>query len=345
MEINEYGVMPYPIPEDTTGITARVTAVHKERYALVCKYGETYGRLKTKEYYGGEALFPTVGDFVVINYLTSGDSQIIATLPRKTFFSRRDPTPGRGEQAVAANFDYVFILQSMNRDFNVKRLERYLTISWQSGATPVVILTKADLATNHEEYVQSARTVAAGVDIHAISAHTGYGMEQLDPYLEPGKTIVFLGSSGVGKSSLVNALAGEEVMAVNGIREEDSKGRHTTTHRQLLRLKNGVLVIDTPGMRQLGMWDVSEGLGEAFADVEQFLGKCRFRDCAHESEPGCAIKAAIESGELSPERWKSYRNLKKEAKHAYAKEEFLRRQRERSRSIKKYEKNRRKETW
>ncbi len=345
MKINEYGFTPDMMSENAGGIPARITAVHKERYALVCEYGETYARLKTKEYYGGEEAFPTVGDFVRINYLPNGDSQIIATLPRRTFFSRKDPDKGRGEQAVAANFDYVFILQSLNQDFNVKRLERYLTIGWQSGATPVVILTKADLISEYEVYVDAVRSVAAGVKVHVVSARTGYGLDELEEYLNPGKTIVFLGSSGVGKSSLVNALAGEELMAVNGIRVDDSKGRHTTTHRQLLRMKNGAMIIDTPGMRQLGMWDVSEGLGEAFSDVEQFLGRCRFRDCTHESEPGCAIKAAIESGELSPERWKSYCSLKKEAKYSDNKAEFLRRKQERNKGIKKYEKSRRKEIW
>ena len=206
--------------------------------------------LKTKEYYEGDQLFPTTGDYVLIDYNPSGDSRIVETLPRKTFFSRRNPTPGRGEQAVAANFDYVFIMQSLNMDFNPKRLERYLTLGWQSGATPVILLTKADLVEDYWEYLTQVERVASGVNTHVVSAHTGYGLERLNAYLQPGKTVVFLGSSGVGKSSLVNALAEEEIMTVNGIREDDSKGRHTTTHRQLIRLKSGVIIIDTPGMRE-----------------------------------------------------------------------------------------------
>lgn len=322
--------------EEGRGLPARVTAVHKDRFTLVCQYGETYGRLKTKEYYGGDEVFPTVGDFVLIEYIPSGDSRILKTLPRRTFFSRRDPSPGRGEQAVAANFDYVFIMQSLNQDFNAKRLERYLTLAWQSGAVPVVILTKADLVEEKTEYLCAARRIAAGVDVHAISARTGEGMEELAAYVTAGKTVVFLGSSGVGKSSLVNALAGEEIMAVKEIREDDSKGRHTTTHRQLIRLQNGAMIIDTPGMRELGMWDVSEGLGGAFGDVEQFLGKCRFSDCKHRTEPGCAILEAIESGLLSQERWDSYRKLRSEARYTDNRTAFLLRKQQKNKEIAKY---------
>ena len=340
MNIEDYGIVPNC--EHLPGIPARVTAVHKERYEIVCQHGITHARLKTKEYYVDTQDFPTTGDFVMIHYIDNGDSQIIATLPRRTFFSRREPGPVPRDQAVAANFDYVFIMQSLNLDFNPKRLERYLTLAWQSGATPVILLTKADLVEDYWDYLTQVDRVAAGVNIHVVSAHTGYGLPRLNAYLQPGKTVVFLGSSGVGKSSLVNALAREEIMAVSAIREDDSKGRHTTTHRQLIRLQSGVMIIDTPGMRELGMWDVSEGLDQAFADVESYLGKCRFSDCKHEREPGCAIRAAIEAGQLDISRWESYQKLSEEA---VDKAEMLRRKSEWSKGVAKFTRQRNKEIW
>jgi ribosome biogenesis GTPase len=332
--MKKYGFDESRSIEDFSGATlARVSAVHRERYGLICEFGECYGRLKTKEYYQDGESFPTAGDFVLIDYNPSGESRIRKTLPRKTFFSRRDPTPGRGEQIVAANFDYVFLMQSLNHDFNLKRLERYLTLAWQSGAVPVVVLTKLDLVEDAYEQIKAVGDVAFGVDIIALSAHTGEGMNAIERYVQPGKTLVFLGSSGVGKSSLVNALAGEEVMDVNGIREDDSKGRHTTTHRQMLMMKNGAMIIDTPGMRELGMWDVTEGLGEAFTDVEMFLGQCRFSDCSHRTEPGCAIHKAIENGELSQARWESYCRLEREARYSANKEGLRRRKEDKFKKI------------
>ena len=340
MNINDYGTVPDF--QNLPGIPARVTAVHKERYEIVCAHGITHARLKTKEYYVDTQDFPTTGDFVMIHYIDNGDSLITATLPRRTLFSRREPGPVPKDQAVAANFDYVFIMQSLNQDFNPKRLERYLTLAWQSGATPVILLTKADLAEDDWDYLMQVERVAAGVNVHVVSAHTGQGLARLNAYLQPGNTVVFLGSSGVGKSSLVNTLAGEEIMAVKGIREDDSKGRHTTTHRQLIRLKSGVMIIDTPGMRELGMWDVSEGLGDAFSDVEAYIGKCRFSDCRHEKEPGCAIKAAISAGALDMARWESYQKLREEA---VDRDEMMRRKNEWAKGVAKFSKQRKKVVW
>lgn len=345
MDLKEYGYRPEMYPEITEaqGIPARVTAVHKERYELICEYGEIYGRLKAKEYFSereeGEE-FPVTGDFVRILYNPGGDSRIVQTLPRTTFFSRRDPDVGRGEQAMVANFDYVFIMQSLNHDFNLRRLERYLTLTWQSGAEPVMVLTKADLVENAAPYIDEIKKTAPEVQVHPVSSHTGAGLEKLAEYLQPGKTVCFLGSSGVGKSSLVNALAGEEIMNVNGIREADSKGRHTTTHRQLIRLNCGAMIIDTPGMRELGMWDVSDGLGEAFADVEQFLGRCRFADCRHGSEPGCAVRQAINDGQLLQERWDSYRKLRSEAKYCDDRDSFIRQKQQRNKNLAKQSRQR-----
>lgn len=330
-DLADYGFIPTMMPEGVSAVPARITAVHKERYEIICEYGQTFGRLKSSIYYGdGYESFPTVGDFVLIQYNFSGDSQIIKTLERKSKFARNDFSGHAAgfvktvkEQLVAANFDYVFIMASLNRDFNLKRIERYLTLAWQSGAIPVVVLTKADLTEDFTENVRAVEKIAPGVGVYAVSAKTGYGIDKLSGYLKPRKTIVFLGSSGVGKSSLVNALAGEEIMAVNEIREDDSRGRHTTTHRQLIKLPNGVIVIDTPGMRELGMWDVNTGIDEAFTDVKNYLGKCRFSDCRHKTEPGCAIKEAIANGELSKERWNSYQQIMRETKFVENKSGFL----------------------
>ena len=346
VNLRDYGFIPEMLPQDISGIPARITAVHKERYEIVCEYGETFASLKAGVYYNDRLeSFPTTGDFVLIQYNPSGISLIIKTLARKSKFSRNDFS-GHAvgyvktvlEQVVAANFDYVFIMASLNKDFNISRIERYLTLSWQSGALPVVVLTKADLVDDFTEQVDMVKKIALGVDVFVVSAKTGFGIDNLSSYLKPGRTIVFLGSSGVGKSSLVNTLAGKEIMKVNEIREDDSKGRHTTTHRQLIKLNNGVMIIDTPGMRELGLWNVTEGLGETFSDVEAFFGKCKFSNCSHLSEPGCAIKAAIENGDLALERWNSYLKLKKETGFCEDKAEYIRKKTEWCKSIAKYSK-------
>ena len=340
MNIYDYGIVPNT--QNLPGIPARVTAVHKERYEIVCEHGTTHARLKTKEYYVDTQDFPTTGDFVMINYISNGDSQIIATLPRKTFFSRREPGPIPRDQAVAANFDYVFILQSLNMDFNPKRLERYLTLAWQSRATPVILLTKADLVEDYWDYLTQVERVVAGVNTHVVSAHTGYGLPRLNAYLQPGKTVVFLGSSGVGKSSLVNALAGEEIMTVSAIREDDSKGRHTTTHRQLIRLKTGVMIIDTPGMRELGMWDSAAGIDRTFSDIEELAAQCKFSNCSHSGEKGCAVCAAIENGLISADRLISYNKLRAELSYSEDSEGYLAAKQRKFKEIAKYNRSNRK---
>ena len=343
MNIYDYGFNDELTAENRNGIPARIVSVHKGRFGIVSDYGEGYAQLKSREYYYEGENFPTVGDFVLIDYIENGDSRITATLPRRTFFSRRDPDVGRGEQVIAANFDTVFIMQSLNDNFNPKRMERYLTAVRQSGAEPVVILTKADLTDDYLPYIIETSRVAEGVETHIVSSLTGCGMEYLSKYLQKGKTLVFLGSSGVGKSSLINALAGEKIMDVSGIRESDSRGRHTTTHRELVMLQCGAMVIDTPGMRELGMWDVSEGLGQAFADIEKFAAMCRFRDCRHENEPGCAVRAAIESGELDESRLESYNKLKTEAKYSDDKESYRRQKEQWAKSISVYSRKIKKE--
>ena len=306
-------------------VRAQVSAVHRDLFKVICEYGERDANLKSSIYFNEVQLetFPTVGDFVEIEYNDNGPSRIIKTLERKTYFSRKDPDPNRGEQAVAANFDYVCIVTSMNHDFNLRRMERYLTVAWESGAQPIIVLTKADLTEHMEDYVSQLEYTAIGVQIIPVSSKTGYGLDELRPYVGEGKTVVFMGSSGVGKSTLINALAGCEIMDTGEIREDDSRGRHTTTHRQLIELPTGARVIDTPGMRELGMWDVSEGLSEAFGDIEELVCGCKFSDCTHKNEPGCKINEALIEGTLSPERWKRYLTLKKESQYAQKKQALL----------------------
>lgn len=302
-------------------IPARIVEVHRELYKIITESGENSARLKGSLFYNGEQnnVYPAVGDFVLVKENHNGEDIIYKVLQRKSKFSRIDSFYEK-EQVVATNFDYVFIMTSLNHDFNIKRVERYLTAAWQSGAVPVIILTKSDLCSDHGYYRDQLQRAATGVPIFAVSSFTGEGIVELQNYINPTQTIVFLGSSGVGKSSLVNAISGEEIMKVNDIREDDSKGRHTTTHRQLIMLQNGTMIIDTPGMRELGMWDVSKGINAAFDDIEELAVSCKFRDCSHNAEPGCRVKEALENGELSIERWENYVKLKKEAKFAESKE-------------------------
>ena len=292
-----------------------ITAVHRDRYEVEVNKEQIYAKLKTGVYYSDKYAedFPTVGDEVELEYNTLGDSLITATMERKTCFTRKDPDDGQGEQTIAANFDYVFIMMSLNHDFNLKKLERYLTVAWQSGAQPVVVLTKADLAEDVSEKVQLAQSSTIGADVCAVSVVTGQGMEALSKYLQPGKVIVFLGSSGVGKSTFTNFLAGGEVMQTNGIREDDSRGHHTTTYRQMVALSSGVRIIDTPGMRELGMWTVEDGIEQSFSDIGELVSRCRFGNCSHGNEPGCAVREALENGTLQESRWFNYLKLQKES--------------------------------
>ena len=344
IDLKTFGYIENEKPPDGL-FPARITAVHRERYELICneninlkastQENTQHGRLKASVYYGREPqIFPTVGDFVFISPVEGGDCQIVKTLPRRTYFARLDPDPNGGtQQAVAANFDYVFIMSSLNKDFNVKRIERYIVQTRQSGAIPIVILTKADLTPDTTDAMAQVFDIADGVDVIPVSVVSETGLGRLEQYLTPEKTVVFLGMSGVGKSSLLNKLVGQAVMDVKTIREDDSRGRHTTTHRQLIVLPSGAMVIDTPGMRSLGMWEADDGLSETFADIEALIGACRFSDCKHETEPGCAVLVAIENGELSESRFDSYRALQRESAYAVRKAEFLKIKSERNKEI------------
>jgi len=304
-------------------ISGRVTQVHRDQYIVATSQDEVRAVAKGTLFHNAavRADFPCVGDYVELKYSPSGVSQIAAVLPRRTKFSRANFS-GKGagfvknvlEQVVCANFDYVFIISSLNQDFNVERILRYLTQARQSGGEPVVILTKADLCEGHEDFVQQIVQNAPNVGVHAVSAHTGFGLDGLAKYLQPEKTVVFLGMSGVGKSSLLNALMDAEVMAVSGIRESDSRGRHTTTHRQLFALPSGAYIIDTPGMRELGLLEAGDGIAEEFEDVEELFDRCKFRSCTHRAEPGCAVLAAIAEGILAKDRWRRYQKQLREHK-------------------------------
>lgn len=262
--------------------------------------------------------YPAVGDVVVLKNETH-QKVIYRVLNRKTVFTRNKPgiksrKDNKNEQVVAANMDMVFIMESLNHDFNLRRLERYITVAWNSGATPVILLTKADICQDVDSYVNQAEQIALGIDILPISTYTGAGIDGVKGYLKPGKTVVFLGSSGIGKSTLVNLLAGRELMKTSGITEKNSKGSHTTTHREMIVLENGAILIDTPGMRELGNDNFAEGLGRTFEDVEELAKQCRFSNCTHTNEPGCVVRQAIENGELDEGRLRSYRKLQRESR-------------------------------
>ncbi len=313
--IEDYGYAGGPV-EAPGAVPARVLGAWGDYYRVVCDAGEGLARKKASAYHNRpDAVAPTTGDFVALKWNPQGESRILATLPRRTALTRTDPSSsGRRAQVLAVNFDTLFILMSLNRNFNVRRLERALALGRAAGAPVVVLLTKSDLVDDaaRADYLARARAHAAGAEVFALSAHTGAGLDALAPYAQPRRTLAFIGSSGVGKSSLVNALAGDELMPTLEIREWDAKGRHTTTERELVRLPSGALVIDTPGMRELGLFEAEDGLADAFADVEALVRACRFSDCRHATEPGCAVKAALAAGTLAEDRWAAYRRLKAE---------------------------------
>ena len=258
--------------------------------------------------------YPAVGDYVMADLNGGGTAVIREVLPRTSVFLRRGAGTSKTEQVVAANVDTLFLCMALNNDFNIRRLERYLAVAWDSGATPVLLLTKADLCGEPEEKIREAERAMAGADILVTSAVREDGWRAVEPYLVPGKTIAFIGSSGVGKSTMINRLLGEDRLDTNGLRNDD-KGRHTTTHRELILLPCGATVIDTPGMRELGMWDAGAGLSAAFGDVEELARGCRFSNCTHRTEPGCAVRAALESGELSADRWQAWLKLQTENRY------------------------------
>jgi ribosome biogenesis GTPase / thiamine phosphate phosphatase len=309
---------------------ARVTAAHRDRWVVALPSGDRdaviSGRLRHEALGPGD--LPAVGDWVAVSGAGTGagDAEtwttvIQAVLPRRSAFRRsagEERLAGNlsSEQVLAANVDVAFVVAGLDGDFNLRRLERYLAVAWSGGATPVILLNKADVADDLAGLQVAAEAIAPGVEVRAVSALTGDGVEDLGrDHLAPGRTAVLLGSSGVGKSTLVNSLLGTERQRTAAVREDDARGRHTTTHRELVRLPGGALLIDTPGIRSLGVAGASGGIESAFADIDELAACCRFGDCSHEREPRCEVRAALDDGRLAPERLASYRKLEREAAH------------------------------
>jgi ribosome biogenesis GTPase len=297
-------------------VIGRIALEHKRMYRVWTEQGELLCEVTGRFAFEASERedYPAVGDWVVLKPRYEEEKgTIYSVLPRKSKFSRKIAGRTAEEQIVAANVDTVFLVNSLNEDLNLRRMERYLLLAWESGANPVIVLSKADICDDVPERIAAVDSITyGGVPIIPISSETMDGYDNLTPYLEPGKTIAILGSSGVGKSTLTNRLLGEEKQAVQDIREDDAKGRHTTTHREMILLPNGAVLIDTPGMRELQLWESSAGLRETFSEIEELAENCRFRDCLHQNEPGCAVVRAIETGLIDAERLHSYKKLQKE---------------------------------
>ena len=312
-EFFEVNFKSYPEQDYTCG---RVALEHKNLFRVYTQHGEVLAEISGKLRH--EAMsrsdLPAVGDWVVIRARPEGDRVMIhAVLPRRTSFARKIAGSRTEEQIVGANVDTLFLLTSLNQDFSLRRIERYLIIAWESGANPIIILSKSDLCDRMADLINGVQSVARGVPIHAISVVTGSGLQDIAQYFKHGQTVALLGSSGVGKSTLINYLAGVDHLKVQTVREHDDRGRHTTTHRELVLLSTGGLVLDTPGMRELQLWEGD--LQFVFDDIEALAGRCYFSDCQHQDEPRCVVREALAAGTIDAERYESYEKLQKELKY------------------------------
>jgi ribosome biogenesis GTPase len=312
------------------GRPARVGLQHKGGYIVFTGDGELPAELPGRMRFEatGPDQLPAVGDWVAVRTDSGGPAIVHGVLPRKSKFSRKTAWKETTEQVLAANIDVVFVIAALDVGPNLRRVERYLTMAWGSGAVPIVVMTKVDLAEDVDGSHAELESVSPGTPIHAVNALTGEGVEQLRGYMRQNQTATLLGASGSGKSTLVNALVGDQVLRTAPIRH-DGKGRHTTSRRQLVVLPSGGLVIDTPGMRELQLWDPGTGLGDAFEDIEALAAGCRFRDCRHDREPGCAVTAAVVDGRLTAERLASFKKLQRELHHLSLKQDARARAEER----------------
>ena len=295
---------------------ARVALSHRDQYQLLTDAATLSAEPSGALWYRAPsaAAMPVVGDWVGARVINSTEAIVEAVLPRRTLFARRAPGAREAMQPIAANIDLVFLVSALDGDFNLRRIERYLALALESGATPVIVLNKMDLCPDLAGYLAATGQIAGGVPVVAIHTRDAQGLDPLRPYLAEGRTVALLGSSGVGKSSIVNALAGAE-LRTTPVRASDSRGRHTTTHRELIPLPGGGALIDTPGMRELQLWATEDSVDAAFDEIAELAARCRYQDCTHSGEPACAVAAALELGELAPERWASYRKLRAEARH------------------------------
>ena len=328
-----------------TGATlGRVISQEKNLYRIITEKGEFHAEVSGKLRFETNFVsgYPAVGDFVMVDLgVYEGNAIIQKVLDRKSCFIRKSAGLSRQEQVVAANIDTLFLCMALNGDFNLRRLERYLSIAWDSSAIPVIILTKGDLCSDIAKKITETEDAALGVDIIVTNIFENDSHKKLLPYVTECKTAAFIGSSGVGKSTLINRLIGEEYLETGEIRD-DGRGRHTTTRRELIPLANGGCVIDTPGMRELGMWDNADGIDKTFADIEEISSYCRFRDCTHTNEKGCAVLEAVENGTLSRERLQSYRKLNCETEYAADSKSYLLNKEKKFKEIAKYNKSNRK---